>query len=202
MKKISLTLITIFIAGLIVSCKDQLDVKNPNQPSSVAIKSESGLISFGEGVYIAGFKEIKYYDGVPGYFWSGAIGNHDLMADVIGTDIANVFINQIGCPNVITLDDKSTLINPNSPAKQIEFIRTSANVNSTGFQNSTYYEWAYMHNMNKACNTILSNLPNVTFTGDAATKSGVLTAWAYWWKAFCICAYRFYVLCRFDSRHT
>jgi hypothetical protein len=184
MKKISLTLITIFIAGFIVSCKDQLDVKNPNQPSSVAIKSESGLISFGEGVYIAGFKEIKYYDGVPGYFWSGAIGNHDLMADVIGTDIANVFINQIGCPNVITLDDGSKLTNPNSPAKQIEFIRTSANVNSTGFQNSTYYEWAYMYNMNNACNTILSNLPNVTFTGDAATKSGVLTAWAHWWKGF------------------
>jgi hypothetical protein len=172
------------LTGLLASCKEQLDVQNPNQPSSPALKTESGLISFGEGFYITGFKDVKYYDGVPGYFWSGAIGNHELMGDVIGTDIANVFINQIGAPNQITLDDGTIMLNPNSPNKQIDFLRITANVNSTGFQNSTYYEWAYMYNMNNAANTLLTNIDGVTFSGEADTKKNVLKAWAYWWKGY------------------
>src|SRR5688572_18645853 len=123
LKSIGLTLL---LASTALSCSDQLDVENPNQPSSAAIKTESGLISFGLGVYKSGFLGganlgIKYYDGVPGHFWSGAIGNHELMADVIGTDIANIFINQIGCPDLITLDNGTVLANPNSPNKQIAF---------------------------------------------------------------------------------
>ncbi|QKZ15065.1 RagB/SusD family nutrient uptake outer membrane protein [Spirosoma sp. KUDC1026] len=184
MNKLKLYGLALALTGLLVSCKDQLDVQNPNQPSSPALKTESGLISFGEGFYITGFKDVKYYDGVPGYFWSGAIGNHELMGDVIGTDIANVFINQIGAPNQVTLDDGTVLLNPNSPNKQIDFLRITANVNSTGFQNSTYYEWAYMYNMNNAANTLLTNIDGVTFSGEAETKKNVLKAWAYWWKGY------------------
>ncbi|GAB4023171.1 RagB/SusD family nutrient uptake outer membrane protein [Spirosoma koreense] len=184
MNKFKLYALTLAFSGLMASCKEQLDVKNPNQPSSDALRSETGLILYGEGFYITGFRDVKYYDGVPGYFWSGAIGNHELMGDVIGTDIANVFINQIGCPDQVKLDDGTVLVNPNSPSKQIDFIRITANVNSTGFQNSIYYEWAYMYNMNNAANTILANIDAVTFTGDAATKKGVLKAWAYWWKGY------------------
>lgn len=171
-------------AGIVSACKDDLDVLNPNQPDSKAIRTETGIISFGEGVYITGFKDVKYYDGVPGYFWSGAIANHELMGDVIGTDIANIFINQIGCPDEVTLDNGSVLVNPNAPSKQIDFIRITANVNSTGYQNSIYYEWAYMYNINNLCNTILNNVDLVTYSGDAETKKSVLRAWAYWWKGF------------------
>lgn len=184
MNKFKIYALTLAFSGLMASCKEQLQVENPNQPSSPALKTESGLVSFGEGFYITGFRDVKYYDGVPGYFWSGAIGNHELMGDVIGTDIANVFINQIGCPDQIKLDDGSILTNPNSPSKQIDFIRITANVNSTGYQNSTYYEWAYMYNMNNAANTLLANIDGVTFTGEADTKKAVLKAWAYWWKGY------------------
>lgn len=184
MNTLKILALALAFSGLMTSCKDQLDVQNPNQPSSPALKTETGLVSFGEGFYITGFKDVKYYDGVPGYFWSGAIGNHELMGDVIGTDIANVFINQIGCPNQVTLDDGTVLTNPNSPSKQIDFLRITANVNSTGYQNSTYYEWAYMYNLNNAANTILANVDGVTFTGEADTKKGVLKAWAYWWKGY------------------
>lgn len=184
MKTLRILTLLLIALGMTTACKDQLDVENPNAPSSAAIKTESGLISFGQGVYITGFKDVKYYDGVPGYFWSGAIGNHELMADVIGTDIANIFINQIGCPDMITLDNGSTLPNPNFPSKQIDFVRITANVNSTGFQNSVYYEWAYMYNINNLANTILSNIPEITFSGDATTKAAVLKAWAHWWKGF------------------
>ncbi|QMW06464.1 RagB/SusD family nutrient uptake outer membrane protein [Spirosoma foliorum] len=184
MNKLKIYALTLVFSGFMASCKEQLDVQNPNQPSSPALKTETGLISFGEGFYITGFRDVKYYDGVPGYFWSGAIGNHELMGDVIGTDIANVFINQIGAPNQVTLDDGTILVNPNSPSKQIDFLRITANVNSTGFQNSTYYEWAYMYNLNNAANTLLANIDATTFSGEADTKKGVLKAWAYWWKGY------------------
>ncbi|AUD03817.1 RagB/SusD family nutrient uptake outer membrane protein [Spirosoma pollinicola] len=184
MNKLKIFALTLAFSGFMASCKEQLDVQNPNQPSSPALKTETGLISFGEGFYITGFKDVKYYDGTPGYFWSGAIGNHELMGDVIGTDIANVFINQIGAPNQVTLDDGTILLNPNSPNKQIDFLRITANVNSTGFQNSTYYEWAYMYNLNNAANTLLANIDATTFSGEADTKKGALKAWAYWWKGY------------------
>lgn len=184
MNKLKIIFTTVMLLGTLVSCKDDLDVLNPNQPDSKAIRTEAGIVSFGQGLYITGFKDVKYYDGVPGYFWSGAIANHELMGDVIGTDIANIFINQIGCPDQVTLDNGSVLLNPNSPNKQIDFVRITANVNSTGYQNSIYYEWAYMYNINNLCNTILSNVDRVTYTGDAETKKNVLKAWAYWWKGF------------------
>ncbi|MFC5412056.1 RagB/SusD family nutrient uptake outer membrane protein [Larkinella bovis] len=184
MKRLKIWAVALVFTGFLAACKEDLNVQNPNQPSSPALKTETGLISFGQGFYITGFKDVKYYDGVPGYFWSGAIGNHELMGDVIGTDIANIFINQIGCPDAVTLDDGTVLPNPNSPSKQIDFIRITANVNSTGYQNSTYYEWAYMYNLNNAANTILTNVDAVPFTGEADTKKGVLKAWAYWWKGY------------------
>lgn len=184
MNKLKIFFITVILSGAFTSCKDDLDVLNPNQPDSKAIRTESGIVSFGQGLYITGFKDVKYYDGVPGYFWSGAIGNHELMGDVIGTDIANIFINQIGCPDQVTLDNGSVLLNPNSPSKQIDFVRITANVNSTGYQNSIYYEWAYMYNINNLCNTILSNVDLVQYTGDAEIKKSVLKVWAYWWKGF------------------
>ncbi|MFT4032405.1 MAG: RagB/SusD family nutrient uptake outer membrane protein [Siphonobacter sp.] len=166
------------------ACKDQLDVENPNQPSSGAVTTESGIMSFGQGIYITGFKDLKYYDGVPGYFWSGAIGFHELMGDVIGTDIANVYINQIGCPNSVTLDDGTVMLNPSSPNEQITFIRTTANLISAAGDNSTYYEWAYMYNLNNVCNTLLENVDNITYTGDSDTKKNTIKAWAYWWKGY------------------
>jgi hypothetical protein len=184
MKTFKISILFWTTLALLVACTEQLDVKNPNQPGPEAIKTESGLISFGMGVYFNGFKNVKYYDGVPGYFWSGAIGNHELMADVIGTDIANIFINQIGCPDEVIYRADSIVRNPNSPTKQIDFIRITANVNSTGYQNSVYYEWAYMYNINNMANTILELVDEVTFTGDANTKKKTLQAWAYWWKGF------------------
>ncbi|MFT4023196.1 MAG: hypothetical protein QM664_05360 [Flavihumibacter sp.] len=41
-----------------------------------------------------------------------------------------------------------------------------------------------MYNLNNAGNTILANVDEITFTGDAATKKAVIKAWAHWWKGF------------------
>lgn len=166
------------------SCKKELTSSNPNTPSPESLNSESGIITYATGgVYINGFKTLKYTDGVYGPFWSGATGFHELMADVIGADAANAFINQMGCPEKVVHDDASVVLNPNSPNKQIALIR-QANTNQQAGNNFLYYEWAYMYNLISSCNLILEKVETVTLSGDAASKKAAIKAWAYWWKGF------------------
>jgi hypothetical protein len=182
MKKIFL--IVSASAVLFAGCKKQLDVKNPNEPTPAASTTESGITSLATGgVYVNGFKNLKYGDGVFGLFWSGAMGFHELLGDVIGAEAANSFLNQIGCPDKVTLDNGTAVVNPNNPSKWTTFLRTVNNNQQQG-SNFTYYEWAYMYNMISACNTILDIIPNVTFTGNTATKVATLKAWAHFWKGF------------------
>ncbi|MEA5460639.1 RagB/SusD family nutrient uptake outer membrane protein [Arcicella sp. LKC2W] len=168
----------------LASCQDQLDIKNPNAPTPQSAATESGIISLGlGGVYGNGFRDLKYFDGVNGRFWAGAIGFHEIMADVVGMEAANQFANQIGCPDMVTLDNGTKVLNPSNPSQQIPFLR-SVNINSNAGANPTYFEWAYMYSLNNACNTILDVVESVKFTGDAAVKTNVLKAWCYWWKGF------------------
>jgi len=171
--------------GLFASgCKKELASSNPNTPSPESLNSESGIITYSTGgVYINGFKTLKYTDGVFGPFWSGAAGFHELMADVVGADAANAFINQMGCPEKVVHDDASVVLNPNSPNKQIALIR-QANTNQQAGNNFLYYEWAYLYNLISSCNLILEKVESVTLSGDAASKKAAIKAWAYWWKGF------------------
>jgi starch-binding outer membrane protein, SusD/RagB family len=174
------------VLGLFTSCKDELDVKNPNQPTPESAKSESGIISLAQGgVYINGFRGLadKYVDGVPGYFWSGAVGLHEIMGDVIGCEAANWYLNQIGCPDEATLDNGTVLKNPQSPATQYGLLR-EINQNANQGSNPTFHEWANMYGLNNACNNILALVDNVTFVSGADTKKNTLKAWAYWWKGY------------------
>lgn len=183
MKRIYIYLV-IAVLGPLLSCKDQLDLKNPNLPVYSSAESEPGIIALAQGgVYVSGFKTLKYYDGVPGHFWSGAISFHELMGDVIGEEAANVFGNQIGAPEYVVLDNGNRVMNPNSPTKQIDLIRLS-NVNSNAGQNTLFYEWGYMYNLNNASNVVLEIVDKVTFSGDAETKRNTIRAWAYWWKGY------------------
>ena len=172
------------LAVLALSCKKDLTVENPNAPTPDALNSESGLISFATGgVYITGFRDVKYTDGIYGPFWSGAIGFHELMGDVIGADAANAFINQMGAPNKVTYDNGTVVQNPNSPNTQYALIR-QANTNQQAGNNFLYYEWAYMYNLIGACNLMLEKTDVVEFSGDAESKKAAVKSWAYWWKGF------------------
>jgi starch-binding outer membrane protein, SusD/RagB family len=185
-KKISLLLMSL---GLFTtSCKDELDIRNPNQPTPASAATEVGVISLAQGsVYINGMGNsssgIKYYDGVPGGFWTGATGFHELMGDQIGEEAANQFGNQIGMPDLVTLDDGTKVANPSSVPTQMSLLRT-VNVNAQGGSNPTYYEWAYMYNLNNGMNSVLDIALATKFTGDAAVKLNTLKAWAYWWKGY------------------
>ncbi|MBO0935339.1 RagB/SusD family nutrient uptake outer membrane protein [Fibrella sp. HMF5335] len=178
-------------AGMLFACKDQLDVKNPNQPTPSSAATEIGVISLAQGtVYINGMGNstngIKYNDGVPGGFWTGATGFHALMGDEIGEEAANQFGNQIGMPDLVTLDDGTKVTNPSSIPTQKALLRT-VNVNAQGASNPLYYEWAYMYNLNNGMNSVLEIAGATKFSGDAtaqAAKLNTLKAWAYWWKGY------------------
>ncbi|MES2882041.1 MAG: RagB/SusD family nutrient uptake outer membrane protein [Bacteroidota bacterium] len=179
---------SILIAALLlmsaISCKKQLDVKNPNQPTPESAKTESGIIALGQGgVYRNGFVNLKYSDGVYGNFWSGAIGFHEMMGDAIQVEAANAFINQIGAPDKATLDNGTVVLNPNAPNTQLALLRM-VNVNSNQGQNPLYYEWAYLYSMINACNNVLELVGTVAFPSEAPTKKATIQAWAYWWKGF------------------
>lgn len=172
------------VVVLMTSCKKDLAIENPNNPTPESLNSETGIVSYATGgVYINGFRSAKYTDGVFGPFWSGALGFHELMGDVIGCDAANAFMNQIGCPEKVTFDNGSVLNNPNSPNTQRGLL-TQINNNASAGNNTLYYEWAYMYNLIKVCNLLLEKVDAVSYSGDAASKKAAIKAWAYWWKGY------------------
>lgn len=179
-------LITILALNLgLSSCKKQLDITNPNQPTPESAASEIGVVSLAQGsIYRNGFYDLKYSDGVYGRFWAGATGFHEMMGDIIGVEAANAYINQIGCPNKVTLDNGTSIVNPSAVNTQYALLR-SVNFNSQQGSNPTYYEWAYMYNMITSANSVLDISSKVKYSGaGAATKKATVDAWAYWWKGY------------------
>jgi len=184
MKRIQLILIICFSTVLFAACKKDLDIKNPNQPTPESAATENGIIALSQGgVYVNGFRDLKYGDGIYGLFWSGAVGFHEMMADMVQAEAANGFINQISTPDFVVLDNGTTVKNPNAPNTQKALIR-QVNLNANRGQNFLYYEWAYMYSMINVCNSVLEIVEGVEFTGDAATKKATIQAWAYYWKGF------------------
>ncbi|MDI9873336.1 RagB/SusD family nutrient uptake outer membrane protein [Flectobacillus rivi] len=187
MKKIKITALSVLLMGsMMMSCKDQLDIQNPNQPTPASAATESGVIGLAQGaIYINGFTSSgdKYYDGVVGAFYNGVVGFHEMMGDVVAAEAANTYMNNLSAPNSVTLDDGSVVANPNSPSQQITLLR-NINVNAQQGGNPGFHEWALMYGLNNAANSILEVVEKTTFSGDAATKKNTVKAWAYLWKGF------------------
>jgi len=169
----------------LTACKKDLDITNVNSPTPASAQNENGAVALAQGtIYLNGFYNLKYSDGVYGRFWAGAMGFQEIMGDVVGAEAANAFMNQIGCPNKVTFDNGTVALNPSNPKTQYELVRY-ANQNAQGGSNTTFYEWAYMYNMIAASNKVLELADKTTFTGTgAATKKATIQAWAYWWKGY------------------
>ncbi len=184
---IAFLLITVFLSA----CKDELQIENPNFPTPESAATENGILALGKGgVYISGFKGLdgKYNDGVPGFFWSGAVGFHSIFGDEVGVEAANWYLNQIGCPDEIDILNfaqtaDTTVKNPQNPNTQYGLLRLVNSADQQG-ANPMFHEWANMYSLNNACNNILSIVENVKFTVGADTKKKTIQAWAYWWKGF------------------
>ena len=177
-------LIFLLILGLSGSCSKELDIKNPNQPTLNGLDTENGLLAYTlGGIYTNGFKYTKYADGVPGYFWAGAMGFHGTMGDEVGAEAANWYMNQVGSPDLATLDNGTKVPNPQSPATQYALLRAVNQASQQG-SNPIFHEWVNMYDLNNACNSILSKVDKVAFTGSSTTKVATIKAWCYWWKGF------------------
>ena len=168
----------------ITSCKKQLDVKDPNDPTlSVNVVSEAGLTAYAKGgIYWNGF---NYGDGWLGdSYFSLPWGYHELMGDVVGGGQgSNNQTTTMGVPDQLQADpaDASTIFKNASP--QVTIIRSFNNAASTGQgNNALYYEWLNMYAMINACNLTLNQIAKVpTLTTD---KVNTVKAWAYWWKGY------------------
>ncbi|GAB2524321.1 hypothetical protein GCM10027085_13260 [Spirosoma aerophilum] len=165
-----------------VSCKEQLDVGNPNAPTVAAnVNTEAGMIAYAQGgVYVNGFLNGDGWLG--NSYFSLPWGYSELMADNVGADASNNQITTIGVPDYIVLDDGTKVTNP---APQVSIIRAYNSRAATGAGNNPlYYQWLNMYALNNVCNQILDLVGTIPFSGDKASKANTVKAWAYWWKGY------------------
>jgi hypothetical protein len=167
------------------SCKKQLDVQNPNNPTfGTNVTNEAGITSYAKGsVYWNGF---NYGDGWLGdSYFSLPWGYHELMGDVVGGGQgSNNQTTTMGVPDKFQADpnDANTIF-VNTAPQALSIIRvfntTAASANSN---NALYYEWLNMYAMINACNITLENLGGISSL--SADKANTIKAWCYWWKGF------------------
>jgi len=175
----------IFIIFLVSSsCKKQLDVKDPNDPTFAGnVNSEAGMASYAKGgIYWNAF---NYGDGWLGdSYFSLPWGYHELMGDVVGGGQgSNNQTTTMGVPDNFQADpaDPSTVFTNTAP-QALSIIRgfntTAASANAN---NALYYEWVNMYAMINSCNLTLENLGSISLSTD---KANTIKAWCYWWKGF------------------
>ncbi|HVU54725.1 MAG TPA: RagB/SusD family nutrient uptake outer membrane protein [Puia sp.] len=183
-KKYLLSAALLGIMAGIASCKKDLDVKNPNQPTLADANTETGIVSLAEGaVYTNGFNGVSLsgLNWLGSSFFSLCYAYSDLMADDIAASTAsNQNINVVNLPNSVTYDDGTT----QTGSSDQRTILRSSNARSARASNPFYYEWGYMYSLNNACDNLLDAVEKVTFSGDADTKKNTIKAWAYWWKGY------------------
>ena len=175
----------LFISMSMSSCKDMLDVKNPNSPTFGGnVNNEEGITAYAKGgVYWNGF---NYGNGWLGdSYFSLPWGYHELMGDVVGGGQgSNNQTTTMGVPDKFIADPSdaanTTFVNSSPQAKSI--IRSfNTNAATANANNALYYEWTSMYSMINACNFTLETLPSIELSKD---KAATIKAWAYWWKGF------------------
>jgi hypothetical protein len=168
------------------SCsKSELNVTNPNSPSPASAQTEAGILALGLGaVYQNGFNGItdSRYTGsfLGSSYWFLGAAYMDELADVVTAEAANNITNQISVPDY-WIDDNGNKISNTSLAKTVAKLNNSR---TKAGSNMFFYNWTWMYYLNNACNGILANVDNTTFSGDAATKRNTIKAWAYFWKGY------------------
>src|SRR6186713_1373289 len=166
----------------VIACKKELNVGNPNQPTTDAnVNNEAGIISLAIGaVYVNGFKNGD--DWLGNSYFSLPYGYSELLADVVGAQASNQLISTISIPEFYTLDNGTKVTTTTSNIPQLRTNNTRAQTGS-GY-NPLYYQWMNMYAMNSACNTVLSLVDKITFTTEGDTRANTIKAWCYWWKGY------------------
>ena len=182
-RRYSLYLFIILLLSL-GSCKKQLDVKDPNDPTfDVNVTDEAGITSYAKGgIYWNAFNYGDVWLG-DSYF-SLPWGYHELMGDIVGGGQgSNNQTTTMGVPDRFQADpnDPSTVfVNPSPQATGIirSFNTAAATANAN---NALYYEWINMYAMINVCNLTLEHAATIPLSDD---KAKTVQAWAYWWKGY------------------
>ena len=172
---------TLLLSG-IIACKKELNVGNPNLPTVEGnVNTESGLVALSVGaVYVNGFKNGD--DWLGNSYFSLPYGYSELLADVVGAQASNQLISTISIPEYYVLDNNTQVNTSLSNISQIRANNTRAQTGA-GY-NPLYYQWLNMYAMNSACNTVLSLVDKISFSGDATTRANTIKIWCYWWKGY------------------
>lgn len=180
MKNIKLIIVfAFFTIGLFYSCSEnQLDVKNPNDPTLDALNTESGITQLATGVYN---NDIAVGDNNYIFYWI-VMANHENMGDVIYTPWGNWSWRWVNQPSSITLDNGTQVLPPQEGAQGVAL--ETRNSRTQGDANAFAHEWMTMYNTNNTANLILSLVDDTKFQLDADNKRASLKAWAYFWKAY------------------
>lgn len=166
------------------SCKDQLDVQNPNSPTFGGnVTDEAGIAAYAKGgIYWNGF---NYGNGWLGdSFFSLPWGYHELMGDGVGGGQgSNNQTTTMGVPDKFVANPadaaNTTFVNPSPQVGIIRSFNTTAA--SANANNALFYEWQSMYAMINICNTTLETVASIGLSKD---KASTVQAWAYWWKGY------------------
>ncbi len=180
-----LLFVALMPAALLLSCKKDLNVGNPNQPTvNDNVKDENGLIALTSGgVYLNGI-------GSGDLGWLGnsyaslPFGYSELLGDMLSAEAANQIVNIVNIPDAYTLVPGSTqpVLN-DAPMRTV--LRTNNNRPSSSQGNNPFlYIWTSMYQLNNACNSVLGLVDKVSYSGDATTKKNTIRAFCYFWKGW------------------
>ena len=168
----------------VLSCKKELNVGNPNQPTiDLNVTTETGLIALTlGGVYSNGI-------GNGNLGWLGnsyaslPYGYSELLADMVSAEAANQIVNIINIPDSYKLTPGGASEANDAPMRTV--IRTNNTRPSTAQGNNAfYYHWVANYSLNNACNAVLSLVDAVSYTGNATVKKNTIRAFCYFWKGW------------------
>ncbi len=175
--------IALLPALAIISCKKDLNVGNPNQPTiAVNVTTETGLVALTTGaVYLNGIGNGNL-NWLGNSYCSLTYGFSELLGDMVSSEAANQIVNIINIPDYYILDNGVKVMN-DAPMRTVLRANNNRPATSQG-TNPFYYFWVSMYSLNNACNTVLSKVDNVTYMGNADTKKKTISAFCYFWKGW------------------
>jgi hypothetical protein len=187
MKRIQPIFVTLALLLLLMAAckKSSLEVTNLNQPPLSVLNNEAGVIAYAKGFYKLAFGDQTFSpldDAIGMGMFKIVLGYHEGMGDLVWCPYGNSSLMFVNGPLSIQLDNGTVVTSPIGKGQIPELrLRNSASYNG---KNALINEWTYMYFLNNATNVLLSNIDQVSFSGDAAAKKNVLKAWAYWWKSY------------------
>ncbi len=183
MKKIIIAFSLLGVFSISSCKKESLNIVNPNEPTLAALNTETGIINFSLGIINKQLGNVINAGNV-NLFFIGYL-HHSCMGDELMMPYGNWGVrwsNQVF--SVTPPGASAPVINPFG-VTQYESIK-AFNSRPAGDRNTFLYEWYWAYNYIATSNTLLKAIesPELSLSGDAATKKALLKAWALWWKGY------------------